>query len=1378
MARMAERAIEASNEGPEARRAAVDRAREGWIRRLIDLSRSNNLLYFRDLKIGTLDLAGHRPEIMARLLEDIEGDPRVIDVDALMPLPEEAEDRRQRLAALKTIRTRARDNLEERGLQTLHIAAGMATWPSADNGRPIAAPVLLYPMEMIERGREGRSFSLQRAGDAQVNLVLLQALETLCGVTIEPGQLVLEPGEGEPAPPNDLESVLARLAVLAENVKGFGVSGRMVLGNFAFQRMAMVKDLRELGPEMVAHDLIAALAGDGDARKAVIGNRTVAIDPRTFDARPPSAEFLVMDADSSQQTVVEAVLAGRDGVVQGPPGTGKSQTVVNLIASLAAEGKRILFVAEKRAALDVVLRRLDAIGLGHLALDLHGADTSRKAVAQRLSKALTTVRESVPVPDESIHARFSDRRARLNAHDQRMHVPRAPSGLSVFELQGRLLRARPGTRSAMRWRTGELEAITADAGVRVRDRLREAAGFRDLFQRTSASPWTGARLPDGPAVRAAVDDAAALATAWPRAHAAIDAMTAALGLPPAVTLGEAKRALDVSAAVAETLERYDPGVAAVLIERDAHAIPSKTGRPSALVSGLAPAEGNAVGRFLAGLFSGSYKRARRQARALRRTPVSPAQMRKELAEADERFAAWRALAGNAPPVETPTVGDASAAWAPFEALLFRMTPRFPEREFGSMALDSFDEFVRGLNADTATPGRLPALCAIEAELNACGVERFVHELRTESMRALDPELWPDAFDMAYFASCLDEIRLAEPELAGFNGETHNRFVAEFRSLDRQRLELARARVRRAHAQRAIDAMNDFPEQDAIIRREAAKKTRHRPMRRLLAEAPEVLTALTPCWMASPLSVSQLLDGRRQYFDVVVFDEASQVLPEDGVPSLLRARHAAVAGDAHQLPPTIFFAAGYDDPADAGDEDENATTGFESLLDLFRGFLEPWTLDWHYRSKDESLIAFSNREIYDNRMVTFPGPGIDGQGISHVLVTQAPGVEGQEESSSPEVRRVVELVIEHATRRPKETLGVIAPGIQHAQRLEAAIQAAARERPDLDDFFAEGHDERFFVKNLERVQGDERDAIILSVGYGKNAAGRLSHNFGPINQDGGERRLNVAITRARRRMTVLSSFTHHDIDPDRAKGRGPALLRAYLEYAASGGAKFGGSGASSVGLNHFEADVADALRAHGLDVVGQWGTSGYRLDLVVRHPEQPGRFVLAIECDGATYHSAHTARDRDRIRQQQLEGLGWRFHRIWSTDWFTDREREIRRAVEAARAGIAAIDAEASARDDSAAPAEPRAPFPGSPDTPAFVSSQALPSLPRPRIGRRGSIDDYSVGELVQLLRWIRSDGLLRTDDELLDRAMDELGFVRRGPRIEAAIREAIARTER
>jgi hypothetical protein len=377
---------------------------------------------------------------------------------------------------------------------------------------------------------------------------------------------------------------------------------------------------------------------------------------------------------------------------------------------------------------------------------------------------------------------------------------------------------------------------------------------------------------------------------------------------------------------------------------------------------------------------------------------------------------------------------------------------------------------------------------------------------------------------------------------------------------------------------------------------------------------------------------------------VIFDEASQVLPEDAIPSILRGKHVIVAGDNKQLPPTTFFAS-----AEEEDDSEVDATGYESLLDMMIPFVRGFYLNWHYRSRDESLIAFSNHQMYDDRLVTFPGPGTNGA-ISHVHVDYIPTSDGQEDSSGGEVAKVVELVLQHARATPGLTLGVITMGIKHANRIQGALDRELNGSSELSEFFDTGRQERCFVKNLERVQGDERDVIIISVGYGKDRAGNLPLRFGPILSAGGRRRLNVAATRAKQRVIVVSSFLFSDINSTQVRpGTGLEFLKSYIEYASSGGRLLLNGELTTEPMNDFETDVYDALSSKGIDVVPQLGCSKFRVDLAACHPTAPGKYVLAIECDGATYHSSYTARDRDRLRQQQLEKLGWTFHRIWSTD---------------------------------------------------------------------------------------------------------------------------------
>ena len=675
-------------------------------------------------------------------------------------------------------------------------------------------------------------------------------------------------------------------------------------------------------------------------------------------------------------------------------------------------------------------------------------------------------------------------------------------------------------------------------------------------------------------------------------------------------------------------------------------------------------------------------------------------------------------------------------------------------------------------------------------------------------RRLGPDDAIAALDGAWASAIMERVLARDAAVGGVDAARLDQESLSYGGLDRDHVIINAARVKRAWAERAVAARDAFPEQDLLVSTQAKRKIGHLPVRDLFAAAPDVLTAVKPCWAMSPLLVSQILPADHPYFDLVVFDEASQILPADAIPSILRGRRVVVAGDDLQLPPTIFFAS--QTALDLEDEGEAAAlegageilaTGFASILDIADPLVGSRPLRWHYRSRDERLIAFSNLQIYRPRhreLTTFPAVS-DDECIRHVRVEARP--DGSLRRVVPEeVDAVVRLILAHAVERPEESLGVIAMGLKHAERIGEALRLARAGRPDLDDVFAEGGREPLFIKNLERVQGDERDAIILTIGYGRTAGGRLVHNFGPVNQQGGERRLNVAVTRARRRMMVVSSFGSEDVDPARSSSEGVRLLRSYLRYAESGGSDLGDVVAPRPELNGFERDVLVALRGLGIGVVPQLGTSGYYLDYALQHPSRPGRFVLAVECDGASYHSAPNTRERDRLRQQQLEAIGWRFHRIWSTDWYRARDREVERLKAAFDEAVAAVDAAAAAAEraafeaqvtadvvatraatlaepaDAVRPGQAIAPVQPVPPPAATIVIPAPARGPRPRVFHYGSIDGMPPAQIDAVVAWIESDGLLRTSDEVVTEAMRELGFARRGPRIVAAIEASVART--
>jgi superfamily I DNA and/or RNA helicase len=422
--------------------------------------------------------------------------------------------------------------------------------------------------------------------------------------------------------------------------------------------------------------------------------------------------------------------------------------------------------------------------------------------------------------------------------------------------------------------------------------------------------------------------------------------------------------------------------------------------------------------------------------------------------------------------------------------------------------------------------------------------------------------------------------------------------------------------------------------------------------------------LKPCLLMSPLSVSQFLPGdpAKMPFDLVVFDEASQLLPEDALGAIHRGRQLVVTGDNQQLPPTTFFQQNADDGEESSDTDDLPL--YESVLDACLGAGFPRKmLRWHYRSRHEHLIAFSNETYYESRLFTFPAALADCPQLGVKLHHVADGVydRGGKRDNPREADVVAQLVLAHFTEHPDKTLGVIAFSYAQMDAIENAIERALGEQPDLEHFFQGDRLEGFFVKNLETVQGDERDVILLSVGYGRDSEGKIMLNFGPLNREGGQRRLNVAITRARQQLTVVSSIRARELNLSADQSLGLVHLQKYLDFAERGVAALGiGRPTPPAAMNGMQADVLRELNRLGYDAVPDVGCGANRVDLGVHLPNKPGEFVLGIEFDGPDYDETGTARDRDRLRPEVLRNLGWKLHPIWAPDWVFRKQEEIER----------------------------------------------------------------------------------------------------------------------
>ena len=682
----------------EQRRIIVEKARQAWIRRLIDLSRRNSLLYYRPLKTGTLDLSLTDGDRMAALLSE-----DTVPISKLLDGPAD-----ERLTSkLREIWRRAQTNAEEKGLSTLFATLGMAAWTAADGGRDPEAPVLLLPVTLELKGR-GQGFSIRRTGTVQVNLVLLHVLEIEFGVRLTPDDLIpflQGDDEGEIFDPSP---VYTHLSGSCKHVPGFQVRNVAVLGNLAFQKMAMVNDLREKGEELVANDIIAALAGDSEARKQV-NAQNIDPDPREFDRTLPQDEFLILDADSSQQKAIVCVLKGQSAVVHGPPGTGKSQTIANLITSLAVLGRRVLFVAEKRAALEVVKKRLKQVGLEQIAIDMHGADVSSKLVLEQVAKALEAVRTSAPVDCEQLHQRYVERRDRLNRHVKRIHKVREPGGHTVFELQGKILKLLNEVQSITRWRSVELKRIAEAGPQKLRDLLKEATGFSSLFLRTDSSPWTGARLHDGVAVQKAVDLVARLAgQTWPDFETALTSLLESTGFKHPVTVREARQMFSLVGGVQKTLSHY-PGE---LYEQNLRK----------LLGDLKPGSAGGLATAWAWCTDGAFREARKQALALRLAgKASVRELFTEVSTAEGERLQWAEWSDRKTlPKEIPTFPTHQQRFDMLLVGIKELESLASKKDLQAIPLDDLRQYVETLSSDSLTPHKLPKLWDIENGLETRG----------------------------------------------------------------------------------------------------------------------------------------------------------------------------------------------------------------------------------------------------------------------------------------------------------------------------------------------------------------------------------------------------------------------------------------------------------------------------------------------------------------------------------------------------------------------------------------------------------------------------------------------------------------------------------
>lgn len=1349
---------------------------------------------------------------------------------------------------LLTLHTDARTAEEEQGVNILYLALGFLRWYESDSSEVLReSPLILMPVELVRDDRRA-TFDL-RARDTEIvtNLPLQERLKADFGFELP------DVAEDETFTPDayfaDLEDRVAgrpRWSVDRDGIQ---------LGFFSFTKLLMMRDLETAQwPEgaFEAHPVLGGLLGDGFERETPLFGPQEKLDPRL----PPEALLHVVPADASQTRVIEEVRAGRNLVVQGPPGTGKSQTIANIIAGAAHDGKTVLFVAEKMAALSVVHDRLKKVGLGDLCLEIHSRSANKKLFLDELARTLAA---GAAVPDlPGAPEALRETRDRLNRISALLHERVPGRDYTPFRVLAELARLIGRDVPPPRISTNGLEAMDEPARHALTERVAALVELTRQAGPPASHPFAGAGATGlqptdlqrvGPELDAAIEAVANL-------RGVTELIADLAGQPAPDTMPEANRLHELLRAAAERPAEGREATPALLARAgeprlaealgagadwaEARAEAARTFTEAAFEADPAPMRARllpGVGSFWSRLFGG-YRGASRELATLLTGPlpaapadrlklvdqlISVRRRRAALSEEEgylkealgaiwrgERtpFAALRAQAGwlrrltDLRPIPSPEALDRvceaatraemlgqtlSAAVSALEPVLTRLDVRWPDGE--ETPLEDMSHRFGRMRSGLHRYGEWARLAHLTGSLRKDGMGPLLDAM---DARALPPDRAVDELRYAIAEARWAAARAALPDLDLLAHQDRHALVARFRDLERARLEETRRLVRAKHlAQLPTGASGQM----GLLRGEMGKKRRHKPIRQVMRVAGPMVQRIKPVLLMSPISIAQYLPPGSATFDLLVIDEASQVRPEEALGAIARCRQIVVVGDQKQLPPTSFFdrLAG----AEEADEEEDAeevrsakATEMESVLTLCeaRG-LNPAMLEWHYRSRDPSLIMVNNAEFYDHRLVLPPSPvqndpefGLAFRRVPGVYTSRSRGT-GRPGTNRVEAEAVVAAVAEHARTRPDLSLGVVAFSKAQSDMLTEVMELARRQDPTLDAFLREGRAEDVFVKNIENVQGDERDVILISVGYGPaEPGGRLaSMSFGPVNGEGGERRLNVLFSRARTRCLVFCSFDPGDIDLNRVTRDGPRVFKRFLEFARSGQMaqpEVTGELADSP----FESDVADLIRRLGYPCDHQVGSAGFKIDLGVRHPDRPGRYILAVECDGATYHSALWARERDRLRQDVLEGLGWRFHRVWSTDWFHRRAAEIDRL----RAALAAArDAEGPAfpganRDGILEPAEPVAaepeagtvlPPPPELSAPAYVASSfTVKASYEPHEAPLPLLTDL-------VIRIIEAEGPIHRD-QIARRVAAAFGKARTGGRIRTASDAAVDRAVR
>lgn len=1342
---------------------------ESWANKLLDTGKRNNLINFKDTKSMSIELVYPDVETIFAKAESSFSfevfDPKLVDdEDELLDVMAEkeeieensdGEDNKRELyikrnisnlkkqsqvlaynqwknpiTVIKSLNKRAQSALEETGVNVLYIAFGFVHWKESEDSKyEYRAPIILAPISFQNSSAISPFYIQMSEDDIVINPTFDYMLKAQYGIELP----VYEEGE--------LQTYLDTVGSMVKKL-GWYVSNECKIGLFSFLKINMYEDLKNNKDKILNNENIRKLLGEDVPEDNIYedSQEEISVENELVDLHN------VVDADSSQLEAIQMAKRGKSFVLQGPPGTGKSQTITNIIAECLSDGKKVLFVSEKQAALNVVYEKLKKAGLSEFCLELHSHKANKKEVIAELNRTLKAQRTAVSQRANTEIEQKIKAQKDLDQYEEELHKVREGINKSLYQLY----EAYSAYRTAP-----NVEYVINDIQKHGEEDITESSYLLEQYvdyipsigEDYKKNAWYGYKNRDTSYQSVAelkknMNSAKEMTnklrqiTAGAFSACGVDTdsfnkmqiwkpIFSFLGSSEYITpilLNRAQFSADIKqlrglSMFAEEIVSskrdidvlYDEDV----YKLDAGMINKKlcrqfTGTLTRAFSGEYKGLINSIRLCRKDGKKISYAEAIRITELLTKYNKSTEEFRmaedrirghvgegykglstdwsqmKEQIDYLSRLHDSGISFGKIAEMQVETFKKQRPAFMKISAAIasaFKADEnayREIGKSFDKSVIDtenvSFKIVYQKLGRCISEIDKYDNWCSFATlfeRLREKNISRFIDICNSAGIHASEI---PMAYKKAFYNQWIDYVLFqAGGIMSNFNRIAHDKAVEIFKQKDELQFEISKVQIRSKLSQ--LRPSLDFVSGGSalqILMREGEKKRKQKSIRKLLEETGELVQTIKPCFLMSPLSVSTFLSSAGIHFDVVVFDEASQIFPQDAIGAIYRGNQLIVVGDSKQMPPTNFFVSSIesDDDEETGDIND-----FESILDLCSTSMPQIRLKWHYRSKFEQLISFSNKNFYDGELVTFPSSKADTRwvGVDYYYVDGL--FEHKSGRNIKEAEFIVNLIYENIKRFPDRSLGVVAFSIKQQDIIERLLFKRRQEDPSNEEFFGRDRVEPFFIKNLETVQGDERDTIIFSTAYGKDSQGRILQNFGPINRAGGERRLNVAVTRAKINVQLVTSMHSTDITVKDLENGGKRLFREYLDYAEHG--EIALERAVSVNAfeefdSEFELEVYDFLKEKGYKCDTQVGVSNFRIDIGLKRSEATD-YVLAIECDGASYHSSRNARDRDRLRQSILEGMGWKFYRIWSTDWFKNNAVEKQRLIEAVEAALSKSD---------------------------------------------------------------------------------------------------------